>query len=157
IQEAHERSGVGNLVKPEDLYLDPESWSAKVAGLAGVDLEYLEIARSGDAALAFHSQPTPRFHGAVTALLDEVKQRVGEGQRILIAVPNLGEVERLADMFSEYSVPFRLGSRTRGGESYADETAFFAGEVLITTLVKAYVPDGVALPDAKLTIFGARD
>src|SRR6201993_1965927 len=26
IQEAHERSGVGNLVKPEDLYLDPESW-----------------------------------------------------------------------------------------------------------------------------------
>ena len=46
---------------------------------------------------------------------------------MLIAVPNTGEVERLADIFSEYGVSFRLGSRTRGGESYADETAYFAG------------------------------
>ena len=76
---------------------------------------------------------------------------------MLIAVPNTGEVERLADIFSEYAVSFRLGSRTRSGESYADETAYFSGEVLTTTLVKAYVPDGVILPDAHLAIFGARD
>jgi transcription-repair coupling factor (superfamily II helicase) len=76
---------------------------------------------------------------------------------VLIAVPNTGEVERLADIFSEYAVSFRLGSRTRGGESYADETAYFSGEVLTATLVKAYVPDGVMLPDAGLAIFGARD
>ena len=35
--------------------------------------------------------------------------------------------------------------------------AYFAGEVLTATLVKAYVPDGMVLPDAGLTIFGARD
>ena len=68
---------------------------------------------------------------------------------MLIAVPNTGEVERLADIFSEYAVSFRLGSRTRGGESYADETSYFSGEVLTATLVKAYVPDGVMLPDAE--------
>jgi transcription-repair coupling factor (superfamily II helicase) len=50
-----------------------------------------------------------------------------------------------------------LGSRTRSGESFADETAYFAGEVLTTTLVKSYVPDGVILPEAHLAIFGARD
>ena len=76
---------------------------------------------------------------------------------MLVAAPNTGEVERLADIFSEYSVSFRLGSRTRGGESYADETAYFAGEVLTATLVKAYVPDGITLPDAGLAILGARD
>ena len=56
-------------------------------------------------------------------------------------------------------MPFRfgLGSRTRGGESYADETAYFAGEILTTTLAKAYIPDGVVLPEAHLAIFGARD
>ena len=42
---------------------------------------------------------------------------------MLFAVPNTGEVERLADIFTEYNVSFRLGSRTRGGESYADETS----------------------------------
>lgn len=76
---------------------------------------------------------------------------------MLIAAPNTGEVERLADIFSEYSLSFRLGSRTRGGESYADETSYFTGEVLTTTLAKAYVPDGVILPEANLAIFGARD
>ena len=45
IAEAHERSGVGNLVRPEDLYLTPESWQEKVITLPGVDLEYLAIAR----------------------------------------------------------------------------------------------------------------
>ena len=52
---------------------------------------------------------------------------------------------------------FRLGSRTRSGESYADETSYFAGEILTATLAKAYVPDGVMLPDANLSILGARD
>src|SRR6185437_1280839 len=102
-------------------------------------------------------QPAPRFHGSVPALLEEVKKQIADGKRVLIAVPNIGEVERLADIFTEYAVSFRLGSRTRSGESYADETAYFAGEVLTTTLAKAYVTDGVALPDANLTIFGARD
>jgi transcription-repair coupling factor (superfamily II helicase) len=90
-------------------------------------------------------------------MLEEVQKQIAERNRVLIAVPNTGEVERLADIFSEYSVSFRLGSRTRGGESYADETSYFAGELLTTTLAKAYVPEGVVLPEANLAIFGARD
>jgi transcription-repair coupling factor (superfamily II helicase) len=158
IEEAHERSGVGNLVRPADLYLSPEEWWAKLGTLAGADVEHLGIERTGQAeAVTFHSQPTPRFHGSVPGMLEQVQKQAAEGKRVLIAVPNTGEIERLADIFTEYAVSFRLGSRTRSGESYADETAYFSGEVLTTTLAKAYVPDGVALPDANLTIFGARD
>ena len=90
-------------------------------------------------------------------MLEEVKAQLAEGRRVLIAVPNTGEVERLADMFTEYGMSYRLGSRTRGGESYADETSYFSGEVLTTTIVKAYVPDGVVLPEAGLAVFGSRD
>src|SRR5436190_2403592 len=158
IEEAHERSGVGNLVRPADLYLSPEEWWAKLGTLRGADVEHLGIERTGQAeAVTFHSQPTPRFHGSVPGMLEQVQKQTAEGKRVLIAVPNTGEIERLADIFTEYAVSFRLGSRTRSGESYADETAYYAGEVLTTTLAKAYVPDGVALPDANLTIFGARD
>jgi transcription-repair coupling factor (superfamily II helicase) len=158
IEDAHERSGVGNLVRPTDLYLSPENWWQKLVTLPGANLEHLEIARPGEAgSVSFHSQPAQRFHGSVSALLEEVKKQMSEQNRVLIAVPNIGEVERLADLFSENSLSFRLGSRTRGGESYADETAYFAGEVLTTTLAKAYVPDGAVLSDAHLTIFGARD
>ena len=159
IEEAHESSGVGKLVRPADLYLPPEDWWKHLSGLPGADVEHLEIARSDDSTsvISFQSQPTPRFHGSVPAMLEEVKKLIADSKRVLIAVPNTGEVERLADIFSEYAVSFRLGSRTRSGESYADETSYFSGELLTATLAKAYVPDGVILPEANLAILGARD
>ncbi|HET7205180.1 MAG TPA: transcription-repair coupling factor [Terriglobales bacterium] len=158
IGEAHERSGVGNLVRPGDLYLAPDDLLERITTLPGAQLEHLGVTRadSGES-LAFSSQPTPRFHGAVPAMLDEVQKLSREGRRVLFAAANTGELERLADIFTEYNVPFRLGSRTRGGESYADETAYFAGDLSTTTLVKAYVPDGVLLPEGNLAIFGSRD
>jgi transcription-repair coupling factor (superfamily II helicase) len=157
ITEAHERSGVGNLVRPEDLYFSPEHLQRKLTARHGAEMEHLGISREGREPVAFLSQPTPRFHGSVPAMLESVQKLAGEGQRVLFAAANTGELERLADIFAEYNVPFRLGSRTRGGESYADETAYFTGEVFTTTLVKAYVPDGVLLPEGSLAIFGSRD
>jgi transcription-repair coupling factor (superfamily II helicase) len=159
VVEAHERSGVGNLVRPADLYLPPEDWWKKVASLTGADVEHLGITRSADESttVTFLTQPTPRFHGAVPTMLEEVQKLTADGKQVMFAAPNTGEVERLADIFTEYNVSFRLGSRTRGGESYADETSYFAGEVQTTTLAKAYVPDGVLIPEANLAIFGARD
>ncbi len=169
IEEAHERSGVGNLVRPKDLYLTPESWREKTSSLAGADLEYLDVERApspaaldlevGRAILpaAFLSQPATRFHGNVPAMIEDVQKTVAAGTQVILAVPNTGEVERLADMFTEYNASYRLGSRTRSGESYADETSYFAGDVFTTTLLKAYLPDGFVLPEAHLAIFGARD
>ncbi len=166
IEESHERSGVGNLVRPADLYLTPETWREKTATLAGADFEYLALARAANETSdqnqrgteeAFLSQPATRFHGAVPAMIEQVQKLVGEGTQVILAVPNTGEVERLADMFTEYNASYRLGSRTRSGESYADETSYFAGDVLTTTLLKAYLPDGFVLPEAHLAIFGARD
>ncbi|MFZ0954964.1 MAG: transcription-repair coupling factor [Candidatus Sulfotelmatobacter sp.] len=159
VKEMHERSGVGNLVRPEDLYLSPEHWWKKVGTLPGADVEHLGIARPDDEnqSVAFLSQPASRFHGAVPAMLQQLQKLRQENMQVLMAVPNNGEIERLADIFTEYNVSFRLGTRTRGGESYADETSYFAGDVLTTTLAKAYIPDGVVFPEANLAIFGARD
>src|ERR1700686_5003450 len=163
IEEAHERSGVGNLVRPADLYLTPESWREKTAALSGADFEYLAMARVAHEArkeraeAAFLSQPATPFHAAVAAMIEQVQKLVGGGTQVILAAPNTGEVERLADMFTEYNASYRLGSRTRSGESYAGETSYFAGDVLTTTLLKAYLPDGFVLPEAHLAIFGARD
>ncbi len=158
IEEAHERSLIGNLVRPTDLYFPPDDWWRMLAAQPGADLEHLGITRPDQAeGLPFQSQPAPRFHGSVPTMLEQVQKFITEGKNVVFAAPNTGEVERLADIFTEYNVSFRLGSRTRGGESYADETAYFSGDVLTTTLVKAYVPDGVIFPEANLAIFGARD
>ncbi|PYV56866.1 MAG: transcription-repair coupling factor [Acidobacteria bacterium] len=157
VEQAHERSGIGNLVRPEELYAPPEEWWGKLQSVPGADIEHLGVTRSGADQVEFHTQPSPRFHGSIPAMLEEVKKHIAENRRVLVVAPNIGEMERLADFFTEYGVSYRLGSRTRGGESYADETSYFAGEVLTATLVKAYIPDGTILPDAGLAIFGTRD
>ncbi|HLJ89181.1 MAG TPA: transcription-repair coupling factor [Candidatus Angelobacter sp.] len=107
----------------------------------------------------FRSQPTMRFHGSVPGMIEEVKKLSAESWRVMFAAANTGEMERLADIFTEYQVPFRLGSRTPapGSETYLDETSYFANDLTTTTIVRAAVPDGVALPDSRLVLFGARD
>ncbi len=184
VEEAHERSGVGNLVRPHDLYLAAEEWQARLHALPGIDLELLGLAATGESysnqlpgassepaihqhqlgtknrELGTHllSRTSTRFHGSVPAMTEEVTKLAADGYRVLFAAPNTGEVERLADIFTEYGIPFRLGSRTpRPGETYIEDAAYLAGEEVTTTVVKAFVPDGVLLPDARLAIFGSRD
>ena len=68
----------------------------------------------------------------------------------------MGELERLADIFNEYQVPYRLGTRGRAA-SVSEETAYFNDESAAAALVQGYVPEGVALPEARLVLFGAND
>ena len=152
----HEMSLVGRLATPEDIYLPPEEWNELVARLPGGDLEQLGM---GTDAIEFGSQPTPRFHGSVPAMVEEVKKLNQEGRRVIFAAPNTGEMERLADIFTEYQVPFRMGTRNPmpGSETYLDETAYFTGDLTTTTIVRAPVPDGVVMPESHLVLFGARD
>jgi len=157
LTDAHERSGVGNLVRPEELYLTPEAWRARVAVTCGLDVEQLGLESSDSAELVqFSSHPTPRFHGAVPKLLEEVKKLSAAGERVVLAAGSIGELERLADIFNEYQVPYRLGTRGRAA-SVSEEATYFNDESTATALVQGYVPEGVALPDARLVLFGAND
>ncbi len=160
VTDAHERSLVGNLVRPEDLYLTPEQWRVRSQRATTVAVEQLGI-EGGDEGdhLVLQTQPTTRFHGSVAAMTEEVGQLTREGKRVIFAVSSTGEVERLADVFNEYNLSFRIGSRTPkpGSEVYVEESTYFEEDVAATTIVKAYVPEGVALPEANLVLFGARD
>ena len=160
IAEAHERSGVGELARPEELYLAPEQWREMVAALPGGSLEHLGFEGNSEILhVSFISQPTTRFHGSVPALAEEVKKLTAEGRRVIFAAANIGEVERLGDIFSEYGVPYRLGThaKTAAADPCLEETAYFAQEVTTTVVVKAAIPDGVVLPAPGLIVFGFLD
>ena len=160
LAEVHERSLVGNLVRPDDLYLSPEQWQLRLQQATAVAVEQLGI-EDADAGehLILQTQPTTRFHGSVAAMTEEVERLTRDGKRVMFAVSSTGEVERLADVFNEYNLSFRIGSRTPkpGNEVFVDESTYFAEEMTATTIVKAYVPEGLALPEANLVLFGARD
>jgi transcription-repair coupling factor (superfamily II helicase) len=159
LEEIHERSLVGNLVRPGELYLSPEEWQQRLASLPTVSMEELGIESSeGGEHLIFQSQPTTRFHGSVAAMAEDVPRLAKEGKRVIFAVSSIGEVERLADVFNEYNLSFRIGSRTaKPGQVFVDESTYFSEEIAATTIVKAYVPEGVVLPDSNFVLFGSRD
>ncbi|HVP55985.1 MAG TPA: transcription-repair coupling factor [Candidatus Eisenbacteria bacterium] len=160
LTDVHERSLIGNLVRPEDLYLSPTQWDNELRRCPLLAIEQLGIEDSADGEhIILQTQPTMRFHGSVAVMTEEVGKLTSEGKRVMFAVSSTGEVERLADVFNEYNLSFRIGSRTPkpGMEVFVDESTYFADDVAATIIVKAYVPEGVALPEANLILFGSHD
>jgi transcription-repair coupling factor (superfamily II helicase) len=158
VEQSHERSGVGALARPDELFFTPAELQSQIVSRSGFDIEQLPLTLGENEEIRFASQPTPRFHNSVPAMAEEVRKVMAEAKRVLVCAGNTGEVERLADIFAEYGISFRLGTRApRPGDSYVEETSYMSGELSGATLVKAYVPLGVALPDANLVIFGSCD
>src|SRR5579875_1260388 len=115
VEQRHDRAGVGNLVRPGDLYLSPWELQDQVRVHPGAELDQLgavdvlDSDRSDASEIEFATRPTMRFHGSVPALVDQLRSLMDNEARILIAAPNQGEAERLAGMLQEYNVPYRIG------------------------------------------------
>ena len=138
--DRHDRSGVGSLVRPEELYIPPSDWNISIKQRPGASLEQLSLNAS---AIDFETKPTVKFHGSVPAMVEEIQRVTASGNRTLFAVANQGEVERVAEIFSEYRLPFRIGSKQQsGGETYLDETALLGTGETATVIVRAFVLDG---------------
>ena len=69
-----------------------------------------------------------------------------------------GELERLADIFTEYSLPFQLGIEVEGRTpEYLAERAYLAMEMAASTWCKAWCGAASNFPDSRLMIIGFED
>ncbi len=165
VQQRHERSGIDTLFTPEDLYLSPWEWQTRVATAPGLDLDQLgavDILDTDTTSLsetAFSTRPTLRLHGSIPALVEQLRGLAEQQTRALLAVPNQGEVERLAGILREYGIAYRIGSRNPhiGSETQYDESSYLGRDLYAPVIVRAAIANGVVLPDARLVIFGAND
>ncbi len=171
VEQRHERSGIGNLIRPEDLYLSPWELDDRLRNFCGAELDQLgavdvlDADRSSLSEVEFHTRPTMRFHGAVPALIDQVNTLVKAEARVILTAPNQGEVERLAGLLSEYRVPYRLGSRNMaaGSETIYSESSYLAGAMGTPVIVRVPIANGVQVLDLEkasarqIVIFGAND
>jgi transcription-repair coupling factor (superfamily II helicase) len=164
VEQRHDRSGMGSLIEPQDIYLQPELLLANLSSLPGIDLDQLgavdvldEDTTLGE--IAFATRPTLRFHGAIPAFLEQVRSLMEQDQRIVLAVPNQGEVERLVTLLREYGLPYRLGSRMPhiGSANIYDESSYLAGDYRTPIVLRSPIANGVNLPEHNLFVFGAND
>jgi transcription-repair coupling factor (superfamily II helicase) len=164
VEQRHERSGIGSLIRPEDIYLRPEVLQASLASHMGLDLDQLgavdvleEDNTLGE--IELNTRPTLRFHGSIPALTEQLKNLMETEKRTVLAAPNQGDVERLATVLREYQIPYRLGSRNPrpGGETVLDEAGYLAGDPRVPTIVRTPLAAGVSFLDSNLILFGAND
>src|ERR1700728_1789252 len=98
VEQRHERSGIGSLITPGDIYLSPLELQARVASLTGLEMDQLGAVDVLDEdvnpmdEIAFASRPTLRFHGSIPAFLQQIKSLAEQQTRMLLAAPNHGEV-----------------------------------------------------------------
>ncbi len=104
------------------------------------------------------SRPSLAFHGNIQAAVAEARNLVEQGYRVLFFAQSTGELERLADIFQEYSVPFQLGlDPADATRPYLAERSYIAGAAASTMLVKGLVRRGVVFPEARIALIGSED
>jgi transcription-repair coupling factor (superfamily II helicase) len=175
VEQRHERSGIGSLVRPEDIYISPWEFDDRLRKFSGCELDQLGAVDVLDAdhselsEVDFSTRPTQRFHGNIHALVEEIQALVQQDARVLIAVPNQGEVERLAGLLQEYQVPYRLGSRSQapGSTTVYSESSYLAGDQSTPVIVKTAISNGVQVLDLRdadgratarqIVLYGAND
>ena len=164
VEQRHDRSSIGSLITPEDIYLRPEILQAQLASHPGLDIDQLGVVDVLDedntlGEIEFTSRPTLRFHGSIPALIEQIRNLMNQDTRTLLVAPNQGEVERLANLLREYELPYRLGSRIQhaGSENIYDESSYLAGDMRTPVILRTALATGVSLPDARLVLFGAQD
>jgi transcription-repair coupling factor (superfamily II helicase) len=164
VEQRHERSGIGNLIRPEDIYIRPEILQGLLQSNFGLDIDQLgavdvldEDSTLGE--IAVNTRPTLRFHGSIPALTEQLRKLIEIETHIVIAAANQGDVERMATVLREYQIPYRLGSRavTHSGETMLEEASYMAGDLRVPVIVRTPIAAGVSFPDSNLIIFGAND
>ena len=132
-----------------------EDFEARYAGRAQVNLRELDL---DAAAPHIGTRPSMAFHGSMQVAVAEAKTMVEHGYRVAFFAPSNGELERLADILREYSVPFQLGlAPNEAASPYLAERAYLAGPVASTYLIKGHVRRGSIFPESKIAFIGAED
>jgi len=162
VEQRHERSGIGNLIRPEDIFLRPEVLQGLLESHHGLDLDQLgavDVLEDDNTLgeIAVNSRPTLRFHGSIPALVEQLKNLIAADQRIVLALPTQGDAERTATMLREYQVPYRFGSRVVQHGSELEEASYMAGDMRVPVIVRTQIASGVSFPDVNLIMFGAHD
>ena len=172
VEQRHDRAGIGNLVRPGDLYISPWELQDALRAYSGCELDQLgavdvlDADRSDASEVEFATRPTMRFHGSIPALLDQLRSLMENEARILIASPNQGEVERLAGLLQEYGVPYRIGSRAEqqgASTTIYSESSYLPSDLRTPVIVRAAVANGVQVLDLdrttarQLVVIGAND
>ena len=143
---------------PDRIYFRWEDLELQADSGPQMALRELDIgwSQEGDSHIA--TRPSLVFHGNMQVAIAEARTLVESGHRVAFFASSTGEVERVADILNEYSIPYQLGlEQFDSTPAYLAERAYLAGSVASIYVVKGLIRHGTAFQDSKLVVFGSED
>jgi transcription-repair coupling factor (superfamily II helicase) len=143
---------------PGRIFFSLEELRSRVGGSPRLEIKELEIGWQDEAALHISTRPSLSFHGNMQVAIAEARTLVEAGKRVAFFASSTGEVERVADILNEYTIPYQLGlEQFESTPAYLAERAYMAGTVASIYLIKGLVRHGTAFQDSNLVVFGSED
>jgi transcription-repair coupling factor (superfamily II helicase) len=150
-------------IEPEKNFARWEDIAASFSRRTQISLAELElldgpVAENDTGRFHIATRPSLTFKGNMNVAVAETQNLVRSGNRVAFFAASVGELERLADVLQEYSIPYQLGlESTTGARPSLVERAYHAGAIASTFLIKGNVRHGAVLLDSDLAILGSED
>lgn len=138
--------------------LEPEAFYFHLDQLTTTTLRPLELRELAlDNSFEFGARPGITFRGNIRLAVEESRTLASQGSRVIFFANSLGEVERFADVFSEYRVPYQvvLPPDEAMPQYLADRLAHGIDTSVI--LVKGRLGRGTVFRQPQLALFGGDD
>jgi len=148
------------LVPAAAVLLEWDEFTERAVRCGLLEMRQLEIGvASGSDSFYIPTRPSLSFHGNLQIAIREAKTLLEAGTRLAFFAPSSGEVERLAEMFAEYSLPCRIDL---GGERLPEylQQRFqksTEGMASVIALIRGEIARGTVFPEGHLALFGSED
>jgi transcription-repair coupling factor (superfamily II helicase) len=154
-----EQTPASAIYDPSSIFYRWEELESLAGSAPQIQLQELEVI-TGPGTVSYYipSRPSLAFHGNMAVAIAEARNLAENGSRVAFFAESTGELERVADIFNEYGVPYQLGlDQSDSPPEYLAERAYMAGSAASIYLIRGAVRRGVVFRDAGLAIFGSED
>jgi transcription-repair coupling factor (superfamily II helicase) len=110
-----------------------------------------------EAATVFSTRPSISFRGNIRMAVDEARTLVTSGAKAVFFASTLGEIERFADVFSEYKLAYQIVLPDDEALPTYLEANPYRSESASIFLVKGRMARGTVMQDPPLALFGVND
>ncbi len=143
---------------PSRIFFSFEELLSHARSGSRLEMKELEVGWQNEANLHISTRPSLSFHGNMQVAIAEARTLVESGKRVAFFASSTGEVERVADILNEYTIPYQLGlDQFESTPAYLAERAYMAGTVASVYLIKGLIRHGAAFQDSNLVVFGSED
>ncbi len=120
-----------------------------------IEIALIDIREEDENSFHIATRPSLAFHGNLQFAIKEAKTLIEAGSHIAFFAPTAGELERIADVFTEYSIPYQIDLGGGVVPEHLRERSQPASASV--ALVRGDIARGTAFIEAGLVVFGAED